>query len=63
MKIREMRREAGLTQVQLAARADVHPLTVTRWENGAITPPLSTLKRLAGIFGCRLTDLVDEGVA
>jgi DNA-binding transcriptional regulator YiaG len=31
----EARKTLGLTQVELAARLGVHPITVSRWENGA----------------------------
>ena len=33
-ELRKLRERAGLTQAELAARADVVPLTIIRWENG-----------------------------
>lgn len=41
--MRAYRDLAGLTQVQLGALLDVHPLTVSKWERGILTP--STYQR------------------
>lgn len=36
--IRDVREEAGLSQVKLAKRADVPPSTLTNWEQGRRAP-------------------------
>jgi transcriptional regulator with XRE-family HTH domain len=33
-ELRKLRERAGLTQADLAARADVVPITIIRWETG-----------------------------
>jgi len=37
--IKRHRRRLGLSQVELAQRLGVHPLTVSRWERGAVPMP------------------------
>jgi DNA-binding transcriptional regulator YiaG len=46
--VQRLRRRLGLTQVTLAARLGVHPLTVSRWERGQVrvTEPMARLLRL-----------------
>ncbi len=38
-EIADLRRKLGLTQVQLAQLLGVHPLTVSKWERGLMSPP------------------------
>lgn len=52
--IREIRRRLRLTQVQLAERLRVAPLTVSRWERGKALPMPAfehELKRMASSLG------------
>jgi DNA-binding transcriptional regulator YiaG len=46
--VQRLRRRLGLTQVELAERLGVHPLTVSRWERGQVrvTEPMARLLRL-----------------
>jgi transcriptional regulator with XRE-family HTH domain len=44
--IRNARRAAGITQVQMAARANTTQPAVAAYESGARTPTIATLKRL-----------------
>jgi len=37
-EVRRHRRRLGFTQVQLAKQLGVHPVTVSRWENGWLMP-------------------------
>jgi len=46
-KLRTARHRAGLTQRQLAERADLHPMAVSMFERGVRTPSLATIHRLA----------------
>lgn len=46
--IREARRTAGITQVELAARAGTAQPAVAAYESGGKTPNLATLERLLG---------------
>lgn len=52
-RVRDARREAGMTQAQLAAAADVDRARVSEIENGANTS-LAVLGRLAGALGRKL---------
>lgn len=64
--VRQARLFAGLTQVQLAARAGVTQSVISAYESGRREPALSTLSRLVEAAGMRL-DLqispVEKGAA
>ena len=47
--LKRMRRRAGLTQAGLAVRMGVDPLTVSRWERGAVAMP-EAMARLAAMI-------------
>lgn len=60
-KLRELRTAAGLTQRQLAIRADVTVNTVSELERGENeNPELQTLIALAAALGRSVTDLFEE---
>ena len=50
-KIRQLRFKAGLTQEQLADKLGIGPQAVSKWENAAAMPDITTLPMLAEIFG------------
>ncbi|MBO0729754.1 MAG: helix-turn-helix domain-containing protein [Acidimicrobiaceae bacterium] len=56
MRIRAVRREAGLTQVQLAQKLEVNQTTVARWEAGGLAPNHRHRWRLADLLGGRPAD-------
>jgi transcriptional regulator with XRE-family HTH domain len=58
--VSKMRKEAGLTQEELASRIEVEPETVSRMERGATVPSLSTLEMISVALGIRLSDLLEE---
>lgn len=47
--LRRLRDRLGYTQVRFAALLGVHPLTVSRWECGTLTPSLAGLRLLRAI--------------
>ncbi len=49
--IRELREDAGLTQLQLANKIGVTPSAVYNWERGRNEPKASQLRTMARIFG------------
>jgi DNA-binding XRE family transcriptional regulator len=60
-KLKRYRRGAGLTQVELAEKAEVAQSTVTQIERGNITEPRpGTLKALAKVLGITPMDLLDD---
>jgi uncharacterized protein len=52
--LREARRRAGLSQVELAARAGVTQSVVSAYESGTRQPSLPTLRRLVAVTGMKL---------
>ncbi|MBA4550024.1 helix-turn-helix transcriptional regulator [Thermoactinomyces intermedius] len=54
-RIREFRKQRGLTQYELALmfRDPVHPTYISRWERGVSAPTVDHLLELARIFQVR----------
>lgn len=59
-QIRDARRDAGLTQLQLCERIDMDVASYSRIEQGHASPLLDTLIRIADAIGVPLADLVRE---
>jgi transcriptional regulator with XRE-family HTH domain len=49
--LRRARHLAGFSQRELAARADVDPQQISKWERGAITPSTENLAAIASALG------------
>ena len=47
LRLRQLRLKCGFSQDNLAARTDVHPTAIARFERGAREPRLTTILRLA----------------
>lgn len=58
-RIRELRKAWGLTQEQLAERADVHVSFVGNVERGENVPSIKTLRRIAKALGVSVKDVFD----
>lgn len=58
--IRELREAAGWTQLQLANRLEVTPVTVYNWERGKYEPSAKQLRAIARVFGVSMDDIVFE---
>ena len=50
IRIKELRKEFGLSQVELAMRMEVTKQTISNWENGNIQPSIDMLVGLANVF-------------
>lgn len=50
-RLQAARRAAGLTQAEVARQLGVHPMSVSSWERGVMTPEESRLARLAELYG------------
>lgn len=59
-RLRELRREAGLTQAELARRTGIHRPNIARVEAGRHTPSLETLARLASAIGVPTTRVLSD---
>lgn len=57
ISIKELRRQRGMTQKELAEKMQVSFQTISKWENGINMPDIIHLPKLAGIFGVS-TDVI-----
>lgn len=58
--LRKRRKEAGLTQEQLALDADIQRNYVSLIERGVNQPTITIIFKLAGALGCRPSSLVED---
>lgn len=56
--IQKIRKEKGLTQLEVANSIGFGQHAVSTWENGRREPDISTLIKLADFFECSVDDLV-----
>ena len=56
--LQNLRKEAGLSQEQVAQQLFVSRQTVSKWENNLAEPGVENLKALAGLYGVTLDRLV-----
>lgn len=49
--ITQLRRESGMTQVDIAEKLNYSDKAVSKWERGESVPDISVLKEIADIFG------------
>jgi transcriptional regulator with XRE-family HTH domain len=61
--IRRRRVDRGLSQRDLAQRAEVNQSNVSRFEAGTFEPRLNTLTAIAEALGCTAADLLREADA
>ncbi len=55
------RKEADMTQAELAEKINYSDKSVSKWESGNGIPDVYTLMQIAELFGVTLNDLVGEG--
>ena len=55
--IMRLRKEAGLTQEQLANALGISYQAVSKWENGVSCPDISTLPLIADLFSVSIDSL------
>lgn len=59
-RIRQLRAETGLSQLELAQRLGADGRQISRYENGHVSPSLEVLVRLSEVFDVSLDYLVFE---
>lgn len=59
-RIHRLRKDQGITQVQLAEQLGVSQQTVTAYESGRRRVPISHLPRLAALLGTSIEELIGE---
>ena len=60
MKLREIRKQKGLSQEQLAELSHVHRVSISMFENGKKNPNVDSLKRLANALDVSTDELLGE---
>lgn len=60
MGLRTLRKEKGLTQVQLAQMVRVDQTAISQWERGIAQPRLRNCLQLAQILECSIEDIFTE---
>ena len=60
--LKAAREKAGLSQLEACAASGVHQANLSQFENGARTPTLSTLYRLAEAYGVNVCALLPGGL-
>ncbi len=58
--ITELRKQSGLTQIELAEKLNYSDKSVSKWERAESIPDVIVLKELADLFGVTLDYLVEE---
>lgn len=58
--IAELRREAGMTQLQLAQKLNYSDKAVSKWESGASIPDAGVLLEIANLFGVTVDYILSE---
>lgn len=58
--IAELRREAGMTQLQLAEKLNYSDKAVSKWESGASIPDVGVLLEIAKLFGVTVDYMLSE---
>lgn len=61
--IRKLRREKGMTQAELAKKMHLKQYNISDYEIGRIEPNVSTLIRLADVFGVSMDELFGKDIA
>ena len=59
-QLRAHRHLAGMSQADLAKKMGTTRPVVSLWENERRVPPLPRIQALAGLFGVRVDDLLDD---
>ena len=57
-KLETLRKSKGITQSDLADKIGAYQKDISRWETGARTPDIESLKKLAVALDCKIDDLV-----
>ncbi len=59
-KLREIRKQKGMTQEELSKAASINRVTIAKYETGKISPTLKSAEKIAAALGVKVDDLLDE---
>lgn len=57
-RIREIRKEKGITQNELADKIGVKRAVISKYENGVISPSLNQIQKIADVLNVETVDLL-----
>lgn len=61
-KIKDLRKEKGWSQKELAGKLDMHPVNMTKLEKGQNMPSVDTLIRMSDVFNVSIDYLLSDEV-
>ena len=56
----KLRKDANLTQSELGGKLSITAQAISKWENGTSEPDITTLKKLADIYGIPVSQIIDS---
>lgn len=60
MRLKQLRKQAGLTAKDVALSMGVSFQNVYNWENGSYLPESKKLRQLAELYGCTVDELLRD---
>lgn len=60
MKLTDLRKEHGLSQLEMAEKLNVSRQSISKWELGTAVPSVDNLKSLRALFGVSIDYLLDD---
>lgn len=60
MRIRRLRKAAGMTQTQLATKLGLSQNSLSQWETEVVLPRTRDLPQLAEVLGCTIDELFES---
>ncbi len=58
--LKKYREKMQLTQEAVAVSVGVSQQCIDHWEHGRREPSIANMKKLAALFGCTVSELIDE---
>lgn len=56
--LKQWRQLKGYTQEEMAKKLDVSTVSLSKWENGQVSPRMKYIQKMADIFGVDVTDII-----
>lgn len=63
MRIKTLRKAAGLTQTQLATKLGLSQNSLSQWETEVVLPRTRNIPQLAEVLGCTIDELFADDAA
>lgn len=59
-KLRQIRKQKGLTQEELALKIQISRQAISMWERNEVKPDIDNLKRISGLFEVSIDFLLND---